>query len=99
MKLHNKLGPGLLESAYRECLCFELKKPGLEVELEKPTPLIYDTIKLDRGYRLDLLVENKIVVEIKVVEAIANVHLQQLLTYLRFGNYRLGLLINSMSRS
>ena len=94
IEVHKALGPGLLESAYRECLCYELQNKGLYILKEKPVPLIYKEIKLDRGYRLDILVENKIVVEIKTVECFTEVHTAQLLTYLRLGNYRLGLLLN-----
>jgi GxxExxY protein len=92
--VHNALGPGLLESAYKECLFFKLKEAGLSVEKEKPVPLVFEKVKLDCGYRLDLLVENKIVVEVKSVEGLNDVHLAQTLTYLRLGNLRLGLLIN-----
>jgi len=94
IEVHRKLGPGLLESSYRECLCYELINRNLAVQIEKPIPLIYKEIKLDRGYRLDILVENKIVVEIKAVECFTEVHTAQLLTYLRLGNYKLGLLLN-----
>ena len=94
LKAHTKLGPGLLESAYQECLYYELKKTGLQVKKEVPRPIIYEDIKLDHGYRIDLLVENKIVVEIKAVESITDVHKAQVLTYLRLGEYKLGLLIN-----
>jgi GxxExxY protein len=92
--VHNALGPGLLESAYKECLFFKLKEAGLSVEKEKPVPLVFEKVKLDCGYRLDLLVENKLVVEVKSVEGLNDVHLAQTLTYLRLGNLRLGLLIN-----
>lgn len=92
--VHKALGPGLLESAYQECLYYELFCAGLFVEKEKPMPIIYKEIKLDHGYRLDLLVEKKVVVEIKTVEELNDVHLAQILTYLRLGNYKLGLLIN-----
>ena len=94
IRVHRRLGPGLLESVYRECLCYELNKNSILVEKEKAMPVIYDEVELDRGYRMDLLVENKLVVEIKTVDAFNDVHFQQLLTYLRLGNYRLGLLIN-----
>jgi len=94
IEVHRKLGPGLLESSYRECLCYELTNQNLAVQIEKPIPLIYKEIKLDRGYRLDILVENKVVVEIKAVECFTEVHTAQLLTYLRLGNYKLGLLLN-----
>ncbi len=94
IKVHRKFGPGLLESAYQECLFYELKKAGLNVQKEKPMPIIYDEVKLDHGYRIDLLVENKVVVELKTVEGFTDVHTAQVLTYLKLGNYRLGLLIN-----
>jgi GxxExxY protein len=94
LKVHRGLGPGLLESAYRVCLTHELGLSGLLVESEKPMPIVYDTIRLDHGYRMDLVVNNKLVVEIKTVEEISPVHFAQLLTYLRLGNYPYGLLIN-----
>jgi GxxExxY protein len=94
IEVHKTLGPGLLESAYQECLCFDLIKSGLYVEREKPMPIIYTEVKLDHGYRIDLLVENKLVIEIKTVECFTDVHTAQILTYLRLGNYKLGLLIN-----
>ena len=93
-KVHSKLGPGLLESVYKECLYYELIRAGFKTEKEKPLPIIYEEIKLDYGYRLDILVENKIVLELKAVEALTDVHFAQLLTYLKLGNYKLGLLIN-----
>lgn len=94
IKVHKALGPGLLESAYQECLYFELKRIGLLVEKEKPLPLIYEEVKFEVGYRIDLLVEKQIVVEIKSVDALADIHLAQVLTYLKLSNNRLGLLIN-----
>lgn len=94
MEVHSALGPGLLESAYKECLFYKLKKSGLYVEKEKPMPLIFEEVKLDCGYRVDLLVENKVLIEIKSVEALNDVHLAQTLTYLKLGNYKLGLLMN-----
>ena len=94
IKVHKQLGPGLLESAYQECLFYELQQAGIEVKKEVPMPIEYKEVKLDHGYRLDLLVENKIVVELKTVELINDVHQAQLLTYLKLGNYKLGLLIN-----
>lgn len=94
IEVHKQLGPGLLESAYQECLYYELLNNGLKVEKEKPMPIIYKEVKLDHGYRIDLLVENKLVIEIKTVEALNEVHLAQVLTYLKLGNYKLGLLIN-----
>ena len=84
----------MLESAYKECLYYKLHKAGLVVEKEKPMPLIFEEVKLECGYRIDLLVENKVVIEIKSVEAVNEVHLAQTLTYMKLGNYKLGLLIN-----
>ena len=94
IKVHKNLGPGLLESAYQECLFYELKKAGLKVEKEKPLPLIYEEVKLECGYRMDLLVEDKIIVEIKSVEALNDIHLAQVLTYLKLNDSKIGLLIN-----
>jgi GxxExxY protein len=94
IEVHKQLGPGLLESAYQECLQFELTESGLSIEKEKSLPIIYKKIKLDHGYRLDLLVEKKVVIEIKTVEFLTEVHSAQVLTYLKLGNYKLGLLIN-----
>ena len=94
IEVHKRLGPGLLESAYKECLFYEFQQAGLKVRKEKPMPIIYKEIKLDHGYRIDLLVEEKVVIEIKTVEAFTDVHLAQILTYLRLGNYKLGLLLN-----
>ena|ERR1700679_2513388 len=92
--VHTALGPGLLESAYKECLFYKLVQSGLYVEKEKPMPLIFEDVRLDVGYRIDLLVEQKLVVEIKSVEALTDVHLAQTLTYLKLGHYKLGLLMN-----
>ncbi len=94
IEVHKQPGPELLESAYRECLSFELIKAGLDVQKEKPMPIVYKDVKLDHGYRIDLLVNNKVVVEIKTVESFTDVHTAQVLTYLRLGNYKLGLLLN-----
>ncbi|MFT3946018.1 MAG: GxxExxY protein [Agriterribacter sp.] len=94
MEVHTALGAGLLESAYKECLYYKIGKSGLWVEKEKPMPLIFEEVKLECGYRIDLLVENKLVIEIKSVEALNEVHLAQTLTYMKLGNYKLGLLIN-----
>ena len=94
IKVHKNLGPGLLESAYQECLFYELKQAGLKVEKEKPLPLIYKEVKLECGYRMDLLVENRIIVEIKSVESLNDIHLAQVLTYLKLNNSKIGLLIN-----
>jgi GxxExxY protein len=94
IKFHKALGPGLLESAYEECLNYEITKTGLKVEKQKPQPLIYEEVKLDCGYRIDLLIDNKLIIEIKSVEALNDVHLAQVLTYLKLSNCKLGLLIN-----
>lgn len=94
IEVHKKLGPGLLESAYQECLFYELIERGLEVVKEKPMPIIYKDVKLDHGYRLDLLVDNKVVIELKTVDAFTDVHFAQVLTYLRLGEFKLGLLLN-----
>ena len=94
IEIHRKLGPGLLESAYKECLFYKINNSGLFVEKEKAMPLIFEEVKLDCGYRVDLLVENKFVVEIKSVESLTTIHLAQTLTYLRLGNFKLGLLLN-----
>ena len=96
--VHRALGPGLLESAYRECLHYDLTEKGLIVVKVKTMPILYKEVKLDHGYRMDLLVENKVVVELKRVEAINDVHFAQLLTYLKLGDYRLGLIINFQTR-
>jgi len=94
IEVHRHLGPGLLESAYQECLHYELINEGLKVKKEKPLPIIYKEIKLNHGYRIDLLVENKIVIELKTVECFTDVHTAQILTYMKLGNFPLGLLIN-----
>lgn len=94
LKIHKNLGPGLLESAYEECLFYEISKAGLFVEKQKPMPLIYEEVKLDIGYRMDLLVGKSVVIEVKSCEALNDVHLAQVLTYLKLSGCRLGLLIN-----
>lgn len=94
IKVHSNLGPGLLERTYQECLFYEIIKSGLLCEKEKSMPLIYEEVKLDCGYRIDLLVENKLVLEIKSVDALNEIHLAQTLTYLKLGKYKLGLLMN-----
>ena len=94
LKIHKNLGPGLLESAYEECLFYEISKAGLFVEKQKPMPLIYEEVKLDIGYRMDLLVEKSVVIEVKSGDALNDVHLAQVLTYLKLSGCRLGLLIN-----
>lgn len=92
--VHSALGPGLLESAYTECLFYELSESGLIVEKQKPLPLVYKEVKLEMGYRIDLLVESCIIIEIKSVEALADIHLAQILTYLKLSKCNLGLLVN-----
>jgi GxxExxY protein len=92
--VHKELGPGLLESAYEECLYYELQKAGLKVEKQKAIPVVYKEIKLDCGYRADLIVEDKIVIELKTVDIFNPVHEAQVLTYLKFADKKLGLLIN-----
>ena len=94
IQVHRELGPGLLESSYQECLYFELIQSGLLVEKQKPLPLVYKEVKLECGYRLDLMVENKVVIEVKAVEALNDVHMAQILTYLKLSKCRLGLLMN-----
>lgn len=94
IKVHKELGPGLLESAYQACLFYELSKSGLGVEKEKTLPVIYEEVELDCGYRIDLMVENKVIVELKSVKELNDVHMAQILTYLRLSDCRLGLLIN-----
>ncbi len=92
--VHTELGPGLLEKTYEECLFYELQKIGLFVEKQKDIPLIYKEIRIDKGYRVDLLVENKVILELKAIEQISNVHIAQLLTYLRLSKCKIGYLIN-----
>jgi GxxExxY protein len=94
LKVHQSLGPGLLESAYEECLYYELSKTGLSVQKQRALPLVYEDVRLEIGYRVDILLENKLIIEIKAVDALNDVHLAQLLTYLKLSNCKLGLLIN-----
>ncbi len=93
-RIHTRLGPGLLESVYEAILHHELIKKGLKVERQKPIPVIWDDIYLDIGFRSDLIIENKVIVEIKSVEKLSNAHLKQLLTYIKITDLKLGLLIN-----
>ncbi len=93
-QVHTALGPGLLESAYEACLYYEIMQSGLSVSKQVPLPLIYKEVKLDAGYRVDLLVENKVIVEIKSVESLADIHMAQILTYLKLSGCKLGLLAN-----
>ena len=94
LEVHKALGPGLLESAYKETLFYKIRKLGLYVEKEVPMPLIFEEVHLECGYRMDLLVERKLVIELKSVEALNDVHFAQILTYLKLGGFKLGLLIN-----
>ena len=94
LKVHKALGPGLLENAYEECLFYELKKQGLKVEKQKALPLVYEEVKMEIGYRVDIMVENKVIIELKAVEALNDVHLAQILTYLKLSDCKLGMLIN-----
>ena len=94
MQVHMALGPGLLESVYKECLYYNIVQAGLNVEREKPIPLIYQEVKLSCGYRIDILVEHSLVVEVKSVEFINDIHHAQTLTYMKIGQYPLGLLLN-----
>jgi GxxExxY protein len=94
IKVHRTLGPGLLESAYESCLAYEIRKRGLAVEQQKPVPLVYEEVKLECGYRMDLLVERSVVIEVKSVEALAPIHEAQVLSYLKLSGSRLALLIN-----
>ena len=94
MKIHSKLGPGLLESTYQECLYYELVQLNINVEKQKALPLVYENVKLECGYRIDLLVDRCVVVEIKSIEELGPIHFSQTLTYLKLSNNRIGLLIN-----
>ena len=94
IEVHKVLGPGLLESTYEECLFYELRKSGMNVERQKTLPVVYKEVKLEAGYRIDLLVENRVVIELKSVEALNDVHTAQVLTYLKLSDNKLGLLIN-----
>jgi GxxExxY protein len=93
-RVHTELGPGLLESSYVECLYYELKQEGLFVEKEKPLPLIYKDVKLEIGYRVDLYVEKSILIEVKSVDSLADIHMAQILTYMKLSESKLGLLVN-----
>ena len=93
-KVHKSLGPGLLESAYEACLSYELDKTGLIIDRQKALPLHYETIKMEIGYRIDLMVDNKLIIEIKAVEALNDVHKAQVITYLKLSGCKLGLLVN-----
>lgn len=94
MKVHTALGPGLLESAYAHCMCYEVTNAGFYVEQQKPIPLVYNEVKLDAGYRADIIVNKSVIVELKAVDGLLDIHLAQVLTYLKLTNLKLGLLIN-----
>jgi GxxExxY protein len=94
MRVHTKIGPGLLESAYEACLAFELRKRGLKALTQVGLPIVYDDVQLDVGYRIDLLVEDEVIVELKAVDAIAPIHEAQLISYLKLSGHKVGLLIN-----
>jgi GxxExxY protein len=94
LEVHRELGPGLLESVYESCLAFELKKRGLDIMQQHPLPVIYKEVQMDLGFRLDLWVERKVIIELKAVETLNDIHMAQILTYLKLTNTKLGLLIN-----
>lgn len=94
IKIHKEIGPGLLESAYEACLYYEMTTTGLSVQRQKPIPLVYEEVRMDCGFRADFLVEDKLVVEIKAVDALHPVHFMQTLTYLKLTNCKVGLLVN-----
>ncbi len=98
-KVHSSLGPGLLESAYQACLKYEIEKSGLEVDAEVPVPLFYEEVRLDCGYRIDLLIENQVIIELKTVEQLTDVHTAQILTYLKLAKKGVGLLLNFNTKS
>jgi GxxExxY protein len=93
-RVHSSLGPGLLENSYQECLFYELRKSGIEVSKQVPLPLVYEEVILEIGYRIDLMVEERIIVEVKSIDALAEIHMAQILTYMRLSGCRLGLLVN-----
>lgn len=94
IEVHKRLGPGLLESAYEECLSYELQNAGLRINRQVAVPVVYKEIKLECGYRIDILVENTVIIELKSIDAFAPVHEAQILTYMKFANKSIGLLIN-----
>jgi len=94
IEVHRALGPGLLESAYEECLCFELREHGLSFERQRPLPVIYKSVRLDCGYRMDVVVESRLILELKTIERLLPVHSAQLLTYLRLSGIKTGLILN-----
>lgn len=94
IEVHRRLGPGLLESAYEECLCFELKEAGVDFRRQVPLPIVYKSIRLDCGYRLDVLAENRVIIEVKSVERLMPIHEAQMLAYMKISGIRAGLLLN-----
>ena len=94
IEVHKALGPGLLENVYKECLCYKINQYGYKVEKEKSLPVVFEGVKLDCGFRVDILVESRLLIELKSVSVLNDVHLAQTLTYLKLGNYKLGLLMN-----
>ena len=98
LEIHKNIGPGLLESAYENALCYDLRELGYNVKQQVPMPFLYKEVRQEVGYRLDILVNNKVIIEVKAVEALAPVHFAQLLTYLKLSNLKLGLLINFNSK-
>lgn len=94
IEVHRQLGPGLLENSYEICLAHELKQMGLNIQTQVSLPLVYKNVRLNAGYRIDVLVENKVIIEIKAIEALADIHIAQILTYLKLKELKLGLLIN-----
>ncbi len=93
-KIHKTLGPGLLESAYEECLCYELRLSGYNCERQKGLPLVYENVVMEIGYRTDILLEGKLIIEVKAIESIANIHMAQMITYLKLSDCKLGLIMN-----
>ena len=94
IEVHKELGPGLLESSYEICLAYELRKQGLNIQTQVVLPVVYKNISLDAGYRIDILIENKVILEVKSVKTLADIHMAQVLTYLKLKDLKLGLLIN-----
>ncbi|MEJ7822646.1 MAG: GxxExxY protein [Chitinophagaceae bacterium] len=94
IKVHSQLGPGLLESVYEECLSYKLIKSGIYIERQKPIPLIFEEVRMECGFRCDILVESKLIIEVKSCEALNDIHLAQVLTYLKLSGVKLGLLMN-----
>ncbi len=94
IEVHKALGPGLLENVYKECLYYKINQCGFKVEKEKSLPVVFEGVKLDCGFRIDILIENRLLIELKSVSVLNDIHLAQTLTYLKLGNYKLGLLIN-----